>query len=372
MIALLFLAAIHIDVKPADALIDEPVTISVTGATPGARVTIALGDASKDTFAADANGTVEDADPMRLFWTASHNADSWKISASDGTTSAETTITRRAVASDVTMTSVHEHGMVGEFYQPPGAGRHPAMLVLSGSGGGIPPASSFAGGLASRGYAVLALAYFGVEGLPSRLHDIPLEYFGTALDWLMAQPTVDPKRIGILGVSRGGELALLLASILPQFRAVVAYVPSNVVVGGCCTGRSESSWTIGGRALLWAFPERDNDLRQARAEIHVENIHGAVLLISGRSDHVWPSSEMSNAIMARLDHNHFAYPHEHLTYDNAGHGLGRPYTSTMDINEVRHPLTGRVIALGGTPEGTAKAREDAWRHTLKFLEENLR
>ena len=344
--------------KPADALIDEPVTISVTGATPGAKVKIALGDAASETFVADGNGAVDVPDPMRFFWTATHNSDVWRVSASDGTSSAETTITRRAVAPDVTMTPIHEHGLVGEFYQPPGQGRHPAMLVLSGSGGGIPPPASFAGGLASRGYAVLALAYFGVEGLPSRLHDIPLEYFGTALDWLIAQSGVDPKRIGVLGVSRGGELALLLGSIFQQFRAVIAYVPSNIVVGGCCTGGSEASWTISGRPLMWAFPKRGDFLRQERAEIHVENIHGPVLLFSGRSDRVWPSTEMSNAVMRRLDRNHFAYPHEHFAYDNAGHAIGRPYSSTT--NE-----------FGGTPEGTAKAREDAWRHTLAFLEQNL-
>jgi hypothetical protein len=30
------------------------------------------------------------------------------------------------------------------------------------------------------------------------------------------------------------------------------------------------------------------------------------------------------------------------------------------------------MILGGTPAGTAKAREDSWRHVLAFLDENLR
>lgn len=406
--ALCFLATAaagpHFEVRPESALVDEPIAVVVRGLAPASRVVVGLrgyGDAphwsSSATFVADANGVVDltrmapargdydGVDAMGLFWSARHDssprelperrvdasmppAEVWQLTASvDGAVVAMASVARRAVAADVTVTAVHDRGLAGVFYQPPGAGRHPAVLVLSGSGGGVMPASSFPGGLASRGYAVLALAYFGVGGLPPSLHEIPLESFGMALEWLAAQPSVDPKRLGVLGVSRGGELALLLGSIAPQLRTVVAYVPADIVVGGCCSGRSEASWTIGGRALAWSFPARED----SRAAIHVEQIHGAVLLISGRSDGVWPSTAMSNSVMARLERNHFSYPHEHLAYADAGHGIGRPYSSTMDLDHVRHPLTGRVISLGGTPAGTAKAREDSWRRVLAFLEKNL-
>src|SRR5205807_6507540 len=133
------------------------------------------------------------------------------------------------------------------------------------------------GGLASHGYAVLALGYFGVEGLPRSLHNIPLEYFGTALDWLSAQPGVDPQRIGVLGTSRGGELALLLGSVYPQIKTVVAYVPSNVVWGGCCNGVNEPSWTVEGRPLTWANPRARDFPAMERAAIPLEKINAAVL-----------------------------------------------------------------------------------------------
>jgi dienelactone hydrolase len=398
----------HFEVRPEAALMDEPVAIAVSGLAPGREVVIELrgwGSArrwmSSATFRADANGVVdltrmapvrgdyEGVDGMGLFWSAHRLAagegpergvnasmpapEVWHLSATmDGAVVATTSVTRRAVAPDVSITAVHDRGLVGVFYQPATPGRHPAVLVLSGSGGGVTPASSFPGGLASRGYAVLALAYFGVEGLPSRLHEIPIEYFGTALEWLAAQPSVDPQHIGVLGISRGGELALLLGSMIRMIHAVVAYVPSDMVVGGCCTGRSESSWTVGGRPLAWSFPARQSDFLAAqRAAIPVEKINGAVLLISGRSDHVWPSSEMSAQVMTRLDRYHFPFPHQHLAYDDAGHGLGRPYVSTAEVNHAVHPLTGRAMILGGTPAGTARAREDSWRHVLTFLDENL-
>jgi dienelactone hydrolase len=364
------LAAAAFQLPRQTFLIDDVVPIAVTGLTPGDAVTLrARGGpwSSSETFTAGADGVVKPADPMQLFWAAqrdrseSRDVDSWELTAEvKGAVVARTTIERRAVAEDVRVTAVRERGLVGAFYQPAGEGKHPAVLVLTGSGGGIPPASGFAGGLASRGYAVLALAYFGVEGLPRNLERIPLEYFGTALDWMTAQPSIDAARIGVVGSSRGAELALLLGAIYPAIHAVVAYMPSNVIWGGCCDRMGAPSWTIGGRPLA------------LRAEIPVEKIHGGVLLVSGRDDGVWRSTEMGSAIIRRLERNHFAYAAKHLVYDGAGHAIGRPYTPTTDLGNVRHPLTGRIMHLGGTPEGTAHAREDAWRQALAFLAEQLR
>jgi len=377
-------------------LIDEPIPIVISGLPPGRAVTVKLrGDewSSSARFTADQNGVVDlgrmapasgsyqGIDAMGLFWSAQRDpqpvagnppAQAWHLTAEvDGSVVAETTVQRRAVAADVNVTMVRDNGLAGAFYQPPGEGRHPAVIVLSGSGGGLPPATSAAGGLASRGYAVLALAYFNAEGLPPMLSRIPLEYFGKALSWLAAQPSVDPSRIGVLGVSRGGELALLLGSVYPQIRSVVAYVPSNVVFPGCCGMINAPSWTVEGRPLAFVRLGVRDPAQRERAAIRVEKIKGAVLLISGRQDQVWNSSEMSEQVMARLRRNQFPYAYKHLSYDDAGHAIGRPYTSTMDLNDMRHPLTGRVMHLGGTPEGTAHAREDSWRQMLAFLDEQL-
>jgi dienelactone hydrolase len=231
--------------------------------------------------------------------------------------------------------------------------------VLGGSGGGIPPASGIAGGLASRGYVVFALAYFREEGLPRNLENIPLEYFGSAFEYLSHVPVVDPQRIAVVGSSRGAELALLLGAIYHSIRAVVAFMPSNIVWGGCCDRMGAPSWTINRRPVV------------LRSEIPVEDIHGGVLLISGRDDGVWRSTPMGDAIIDRLRRHNFAYAYKHFAYDGAGHAIGRPYTPTTDLHDVRHPLTGRVMHLGGTPEGTAHAREDAWQQMLTFLAAQL-
>jgi dienelactone hydrolase len=380
-------------VIPRDSyLIDERIPLVLEGVAAGTQVTIALRGGSPNnpqeseaTFAADADGRVDvgavapvhgsysTVDAMGLFWSASPRHDGsapvpdagvaggqqWTLSATvAGRVVAETTVTRRLVDPAVRVTRVREQGLVGALYEPGDSGRHPAMLVLTGSGGGIPPPAGPAGGLASRGYTVLALAYFNAEGLPATLSNVKLEYFGTALQWLAARPSVDPDRIGVLGASRGAELALLLGALYPRIHAVAAFEPSNVVWRGCCDRFSLVAWTLNGRPV-------------PTGEIAVERTQGPVLLVSGKSDGVWDSAGMGKAVVARLEKHHFAYPVRHLSYDHAGHGIGRPYGTTMNLNAVRHPLTGRIIPMGGTPEGTAHAREDAWRALLEFLDSGL-
>jgi dienelactone hydrolase len=401
-------ATVAIELSHDDVLVDDSIAIVVSGLEPKSVVTLHARSGANDnpwtssaTFTADAAGRVDlarmapdagsykEVDPMGLFWSASRvnpddaglsvggrtavTAESWTLTAEiGGAVVATARVRRRAVAPGVGVVPVRTNGLVGSFYEPARPGRHPAFLVLGGSGGGIPPPVGPAGGLASHGYAVLVLAYFGVPGLPRTLSNIPLEYFATALQWMSAQRSVDPSRLGVLGLSRGAELALLLGTIHRDLHAVVAYMPSNVIVRGCCDAGTPVAWTLGGRAVA---PVPSGPVRRSmtmdRPEIPVERINGAVLLISGRDDEVWPSTEMADEIMARFRQHRFAHPFVHLAYDHAGHGIGRPFTSTMELNSRRHPLTGRIMRMGGTPAGTARAGADSWRRMLAFVDEHL-
>jgi hypothetical protein len=147
----------------------------------------------------------------------------------------------------------------------------------------------------SHEYAALALAYFAADALPRNLERVPLETVDRAVEWLRKQPTVDPNRIAIVGVSKGAELALLSASRNPRIKAVVAIAPSSVVFQNLGRGRaSTSSWTSGGADVPFApFIQSDAfdktrrlvDLYEASLEvappaarIPVERISGPILL----------------------------------------------------------------------------------------------
>ena len=91
---------------------------------------------------------------------------------------ADARLERRLVSIGVTSRTVEADGLVGTLFTPASPGPHPAVIVLSGEGGGV--WLSLAALLASRGYAALALGYFGMPGLPRNLVNIPLEWTGAA------------------------------------------------------------------------------------------------------------------------------------------------------------------------------------------------
>ena len=261
-------------------------------------------------------------------------------------------------------------------------------MTVGGSGGGIfaMPALPFA----SHGIATLALAYFGVDPLPRELERIPLEYFRRAIQWLANRQELRAGAIGVAGGSRGGELALLIASRNPEITAVVGWAPSGVLYGGLSRngGVPGAAWCEGGRDLPFAgfdLAAVDWDRKPLRftpgfiaalsdtatvsaAEIPVERINGPVLLISGSDDQVWPSRLLSEIAIRRLREHSHPFPVEHLCYEGAGHGIvpPHPYVS-FTRTHITHPVTGHDFELGGTPEANAKASADSWARIVRFF-----
>lgn len=277
---------------------------------------------------------------------------------------------------------VRDNGLVATWYPPASGKKGPVILVLGGSEGGEKMVNYLGMAFASKGYGVLALAWFNADGLPPHLQEIPLEYFAKAIDWIEAQPLADASKIGLYGVSKGGEAALLIASRQPEIRAVTAAVPSSVVWQGInFTDYTsvKSSFSLDGKPVTYMPYDQSApfstvlDLYQRSlkftdqhpgAAIPVEKINGPVLLLSGRQDGLWPSSAMSDQVIARLDAEGFKHKRQHIAYDNAGHtGVVPPYDEK--------PGSNGGFNMGGTPEGNKAAREDAFAKTLVFFAEAL-
>jgi dienelactone hydrolase len=295
----------------------------------------------------------------------------------------------------ISVTRVADKGLVASLHLPPEPGRHPVVIVLSGSGGGMASAIVWAEPLAELGYVVLSLAYFAMEGVPADLVEIPLEYFKQAIDWVRAHPAVDADRVALLGHSRGGEAALLVAATYRDVRAVVANVPSHVVWQGIHPDPTvkKSAWSRLGTAMpfmsivppkdgtswsdSFAASLRDVDALRAAA-IPVDRINGSILFITGTEDRVWPCSFMADAAMQRLRDHRFRFSFEHARYEGGGHAvLVPPYRVGPAPNPWPHESYRRpawltaLPQMGGTPEGNRLARIDAWPRMIAFLRKRL-
>jgi dienelactone hydrolase len=276
------------------------------------------------------------------------------ITVETGGKTAHVQIARNLLTKEIACAEVRERGLYGRFFRPATGGPLPGVLMLGGPEGGL---TSYvmreAALLAGHGFAALALAYFYIGSLPGRLAGIPLGYFGGAIRWLQDQPSVRGDRLGVVGTSRGGELALLLGAHYLDLEAVVSYVGSGLVFPSpagpepACTFRGKPlPWISNPFDILQAKPERFE-----RAEIPVERTNGPVLLISGDADQVWPSTQLSQVAMERLGRYERPFRDEFRHYPDAGHGIQPPYL----------PATPGTYYYGGDLEGNAAANKDSWR-----------
>ena len=126
-------------------------------------------------------------------------------------------------------------GLYGKLYLPDGRGPHPAVVILHGIGGmrrAYPEDGKF---LASQGYAALVLAYYSpggywaadAEGRAKKWQRWS-ERAVQAVEFLRGHPAVDGDRIGLLGFSQGGALALVSASRARGLKAVVNYFGAGI------------------------------------------------------------------------------------------------------------------------------------------------
>ena len=241
-------------------------------------------------------------------------------------------------------TTVADNGFEGILLEGNGS-MDKVMIVMSGSNGGIKLTKQAADFYHKKGIPALALALFATKGTQPYLDKVPIEYVESAIAWLKKQGY---KQIGIDGMSKGSEMALVAASMFSDISCVIVRVPSYFVSEGLIgSGKKKapsgtSCWSYKGQELAYA-PYKTRNFNMLKMfvkekEMHIisfnrdkdiapdsiipiEKIKAPILILSSKNDSVWPSYKSGIYIENRLKEAGFSYEYKHVAYENMSHAL---------------------------------------------------
>ncbi|MFF3063095.1 acyl-CoA thioesterase/BAAT N-terminal domain-containing protein [Oerskovia sp. NPDC057915] len=368
----------------------DPVAITLTGLGAGREVQlVATTDvdgtamSSRATFVADEDGRVDLAttaptegawatpDAMGPFWSMtgslrlgpaalSVDHDVRLLVRADGEMLAKTVVERRGYGADVDVQDVTDDGMVAAYALPAGFAASdptPAVLVFSGSEGGLRNARATAVSLAALGYPALAISYIKSPGQSSRLENVPVETFLAGLAWLRSQPGVDLERVFTFGQSRGGEMALWLAANRPD-EVYGAFAPTGAAALVCGYPNGQvSAWMIDGVGTP-CTQYRANVPSSPGALVDVDAIVGPTVLACGTADPVWAACPLLTEAASG-----FSDPTQvrSVVQQDAGHFIVPAPYQPIALDE-----------LGADPAATHQARVDLWNAVEEVLAEARR
>lgn len=419
--------AANLTATPQDSMFDQAIHIQLTGLKPDELVTLALSAKDIDgkvwtssaDYHADLTGAVDpsvlaplagsyaDVDGMGLFWSMRPPAGAtgqfhtlWSIdpetharvpqeylltASSAGTQIAALTLKQHFIGASVEVRSIREKGFVADLYYPSNFEtdglRHPAIITLGGSEGGIEAAQGEAAWLASHGFVVLALAWYRMPTLPKDMVQVPVGTIGTGIDYLEKQPFVDADSLGIMGISWGGILALYAGAHFPHLHVVVSLVGGPIVGQGIRRDVPPGDFRVvddspfldaGNPVPFVTFPELSAAMASrdwtavAKGLIPVWKTNGPILFVAGGDDKLEFSAVMASLAIRKLSEHNHPYADQVAFYPNAGHLITPGFAPTTTRSDV-----GPYIQVGGTPIGYAVADADCGPTILVFLRQAL-
>ncbi|KAM6919196.1 uncharacterized protein FYW49_008715 [Xenentodon cancila] len=397
----------------AKCLFDEPIQLKVSGlmskqvVTMRARSTDEKGVMfrSSATYRADASGEVDlnrepslggsyvGVEAMGLLW--SMKADvlhkrfqktnplnphvvNFSVHEEEGGMLAEALNQRFLMRDGVSRVPVKDASICGVLFTPPGDGPFPAVLDLYTFGGGL--SEKRAALLASRGFVVLSVSLYGHSDLPKSMKEIHLDYFQDAVEFLQKQEKVGSNGVGVISLSKSGDLALSMASYLEGVEAVVW-------INGCSANTAlplyhnkkqilpplmfdiEKVIPTDSGAIITKYGVHDPLEEKNKATlIPVERAKGRFLFVAAEDDLNWDSKGYMMEMMERLK-RHGKTNFEGVCYPGAGHYLEPPYGPYCPSSF--HGLVGRPVMWGGEPRAHAAAEVDLWRKIQEFFRNHL-
>ena len=411
-------------VEPYRSLIDQPVTLNGSGFERKSKITIQSvlqcteehihfmsyghyltsdnGDFDLKEMAS-LGGTYTGIDNCGLFWSMNHLEDSrdnfslkdgrsilnynFKIfdghisDFSNANTLASANIQKCVLGEGICREEITGGNIRGTLFSPSQRGSYSAIITIFGGNKMGHVREEYAAYLAKQNYVTLALPFFGVDGLSKTYTEKPIEieYFEEAIEFLKSLDNVNGK-IGILGHSKGGDVALGIMAHLSDINAVctingaIVSIGADVIYKGHVTkmiGSDVSRLAINADGTLDISNMLDNP-RDFPTRIHqIQRSSADLLMIVGQEDKNW-QSELFADIAQELMDIEGKKNYEIIKYAHSGHFFDLP--NTPIVTKTTHPLVpNRVMVYFGGKDKAMFSQEiyKAWKCVLEFFRKSF-
>ena len=223
--------------------------------------------------------------------------------------------------------------------------------------------------LANRGYAVLQPNFRGSTGYGKKFLNAGNKAWGDKMQddltwgvkYLVAQGTVDAKRVGIMGGSYGGYATLAGVAFTPDVYsgAVAIVAPSNLIT---LLDSIPPYWESARKVFNTRMgdpttPEGKKQLERQSPLNSADKIKTPLLVVQGANDPRVKRAEADQIVIALRDRG---FPVEYIVAPDEGHGFARPVNNMAMFAAAEAFLAkylGGRYQEGATPEVTARLKE---------------
>lgn len=243
-------------------------------------------------------------------------------------------------------------GFYGVYYPNPVSNSRKAVIAMMGDSSDDWMVVSGVKWLHKRGCNVMAMS---PDKKDYGHHDYPLERFGKAIEVLKDRGN---DKIGIVGASTTGMLALVAASFFSEITLTIALTPPDFIMEGFYQGNRDGAreWPSNGSSVTWQgqplpyLPyayrhpqywkqvmadsraggdkiasrpmfeesERRHPVREEE-KIKVENIRGKLIFVGAQDDVLWDTCKYIRRMIKRLETRSHECEVETLLYEHGTH-----------------------------------------------------
>ncbi|KAB7499005.1 Acyl-coenzyme A thioesterase 1 [Armadillidium nasatum] len=266
---------------------------------------------------------------------------------------------------------VREGRIRGTLFIPEGEGPFPGVLDLFGGIGGL--IEFRAAQFAARGFVSLALAYFDYEDLPKDITEFDMDYFEEAIKFLTKQEKVQKPHVAVVGVSKGGDLALSIGTLIPEVKAVVCINGLSVNVLKPLKTKTKTIPPLPFDLTKIKFVKADlvstfdvaaDPSTHPECQIPIEEADAHFLLLCSKDDKTVNIEKEHDRILSILERRGKDNC-ELIKYEGSGHLLEPPYAPFAQATF--HPIFKINRLWGGNALQHTQASEDSWKRIQEFI-----